>query len=239
MSGHSKWSQIKRAKGVTDAKRGALFTKLGNTITIAARELGGDPTTNFKLRVAIDQAKTVNMPKDNIERAIKRGTGELEGGSIEEITYEAFGPKGIALIIEVLTDNKNRAVSNLKHILNKYDGSLGTSGSVVWRFEKRGVIRMSDIKKDQTLELKIIDAGAQDIKEEDGALIIYTKPEDLQKVKENLERQEIAAEYTEIEWIPKEPIKINDSNLRTKLEKLYQELDGSEDVNNYYTNAET
>lgn len=237
MSGHSRWTQIKRGKGIADAKRSALFTKLGNTITVAARELGGEPAANFKLRMAIEQAKAVNMPKDNIERAIKRGTGELAGAQIEEITYEVFGPKGTAFIIEILTDNKNRAIANLKHILTKYEGGLGTSGSVVWRFEKRGVIRMTDAKN-QDLELRIIDAGAEDIKRENETLIIYTKSEDLQKVKENLEKQEITIEYAGVEWVAKEPIKIGDTALKEKLEKLYQELDDSEDVNNYYSNTE-
>jgi len=142
MSGHSKWAQIKRQKGATDQKRGNLFTKLAKGITIAARDGGGDPASNFKLRLAVDQAKQSNMPKDNIERAIKRGAGELEGGQIEEAIYEGFGPSGVAIIIETLTDNKNRTVSNVKHILTKYGGGLGSSNSVLWQFERKGVVRI-------------------------------------------------------------------------------------------------
>src|SRR3989344_404513 len=145
MSGHSKWSQIHRQKGAADAKRGAIFTKLGKNISIAARLGGGDPATNFRLRLAVDQAKAANMPKDNIDRAIKRGTGEIAGGTIETIAYEGFGPEGSAFIIECLTDNRNRTAANIKHYLTKYGGSLGTPGSVSWQFEQKGIVRVKTV----------------------------------------------------------------------------------------------
>ena len=243
MSGHSKWSQIKRQKGTADQKRGALFTKLGNVITIAAKEMGGNPESNFKLRLAIDKAKSANMPKDNIERAIKRGTGELAGAQIEEIVYEAFGPQGIALIIETLTDNKNRTASEVKHIITKYGGRLGGPNSVIWMFERKGVVRTmnSELKtlnlEVEAVELKAIDLGATDVKEDEDSLIIYTKPEDLQKVKEALE-EEIKIEYAELEHIAKDQIKIENESTKLTLEKIFNDLDENEDVNNYYTNAE-
>lgn len=236
MSGHSKWAQIKHQKGTTDAKKGALFTKLANSITIAVKQMGDDPTTNFKLRMAIDQARIANMPKINIERAIKRGTGELDGAKIEEIIYEGFGPQGTALIIETLTDNKNRAVNNIKHILNKYNGNISTNGSVIWTFERRGVIRIANPKDEET-ELKIIDSGAEDILKEEGELVVYSKPDELQKIKEGLETRNIKPEYSAIEWVAKEKQDIKDPELKEKLKNLFEELDNCEDVNNYYTNA--
>ena len=235
MSGHSKWAQIHRKKGVVDAKRGALFTKLGNAITVAVRQGGGDPETNFKLRLAIDQARAANMPKTNIERAIKRGTGELEGGKIEEITYEGFGPNGTAFIIECLTNNRNRTSSAIKHILTKYGGSLGGPNSVSWMFEPKGIIRTKNINDE--LELKLIDAGAQDIVHEEDNVAIYTAPNDLEKVKKFLEQKEIEVIYAEVEQIAKDK-KVVSKEQKEKIERLFAELDDNEDVNNYYTNAE-
>lgn len=239
MSGHSKWAQIKRQKGATDQKRGTLFTKLGNAITIAARQGGGDPAINFKLRLAIDNAKKANMPKENIEKAVKRGTGELEGVKLEEVSYEAFGPGGVVLVIQSLTDNKNRTLSFIKHILSKYDGRLSGPGSVGWMFEKKGVIRImnSDLPtKKEELELKSIDAGAEDFKEGEEEITIYTKPEDLEKVKENLEKENISPSYAEVELKAKNEVKIEDEKIKEKLEKLFEELDNCEEVNDYYTN---
>jgi len=236
MSGHSKWSTIKRQKGAADAKRGALFTKLGNAITIAAKEGGGDIDSNFSLRLAIDKAKSANMPKDNIERAIKRGTGELDDGKkIEDITYEGFGPDGIAFMIEALTDNRNRTSSSMKHILTKYGGSLGGPNSVAWMFNQIGIIRINKINED--LELELIDAGATDIKKDEDGVAVFTKPNDLKKVKSFLEQKQINVEYAEIEQIPKDSVNISDE-IKEKLEKIFAELDEDGDVNNYYTNAE-
>ena len=234
MSGHSKWAQIHRQKGAADTKRGALFTKLGNAITIAAKLGGGDPEANFKLRLAMDQARAANMPKDNIERAIKRGTGESEGGKIEEITYEGFGPAGTAFIIEVLTDNRNRTSSALKHILSKYGGALGGPNSVSWVFEQKGIIRIKKI--DEGLELELIDAGVQDIIREEDNVAIYTTPNNLKKIKDFLEQKGIKIEYAEVEQIAKDKKKVSAEEAE-KIQKLFDELDEDEDVNNYYTNA--
>lgn len=239
MSGHSKWSTIKRAKAVTDAKRGAIFTKLGNLITIAARDKGDNLEVNFGLRMAIEKAKQANMPKDNIERAIKRGTGELGGGQIEELTYEGFGPANSQFIIKCLTDNKNRSAANVRHIFTKYGGSLG---AVVWNFEKKGVIRiMNDELKIKNinfddLELELIDSGVQDIKREEEGIIIYTKIEDLIKVKKFLDDKKIETESADIEYITKDEIKLNNED-NEKVEKFIEELEDYEDVSDYYNNV--
>ena len=235
MSGHSKWSTIKHKKGAADAKRGALFTKLGNAISLAVRLGGPDPTTNFKLRLAIDQAKTANLPKENAERAIKRGAGELAGQKIKAVTYEGFGPEGVAFVIECLTDNRNRTSSALKHLLTKYSGNLGGPNSVSWLFESRGVIRIKKI--DEELELALIDAGAKDIIKEADNVVIYTAPNDLKMTKEFLEQKGIKVEYAEVEQMAKEK-KMIKNEAKNQLEKLFLELDDNEDVNNYYTNAE-
>jgi len=187
MSGHSKWSTIKRQKGAADAKRGALFTRLGNQITVAAREGGGDPEMNFKLKLAIDMAKAGNLPKENMERAIKRGTGELAGEKIEEIIYEGFGPDGVAIMLQALTDNRNRTSSAVKHLFSKFGGNLGGPKAVSWMFIKRGVLRTPQV--DQALELALIDAGVEDILRDDEGVTILTQPNDLQKTKTDLENQ--------------------------------------------------
>jgi len=233
MSGHSKWSTIKRAKAVTDAKRGAIFTKLVNLITVVAREKGGDIATNFALRMAVEKAKTANMPKDNIERAIKRGTGELAGEQIEELYYEGFGPAKSQFIVKSLTDNKNRSVASIRHLFTKYGGSLG---SVMWNFEKQGVIRIADCQSPiADLELDLIDAGADDIKKEDEGVIIYTNIKDLVKVKKFLEEKNINTESAEIEYIAKEEQEVSDEN-KEKIEKFIEELEDCEDVADYYMN---
>lgn len=241
MSGHSKWAQIKRQKGVADQKRGILFTKLANAITIAAREKGSDPQTNFKLRLTIDQAKEANMPKENIERAIKRGTGELAGAQVEEITYEAFGPGGVALVIQALTENKNRAVSSLRHILTKNSGALTGPSSTLWKFEKKGALRIENyqnkIKDLDKLQLKLIDRGAEEILQESSDLIVYTQPNDLQKIKEALEAENIFADYAEIEYLAKQKTKV-DNLTKEKLENLFADLDNDQDINNYYHDAD-
>ncbi len=241
MSGHSKWAQIKRQKGAADTKKGALFTKIGNTITVAAREHGADPNTNFKLRLAIDRAKAVNMPKDNIEKAIKRGTGELAGSNtIEEIIYEAFGPAGSALLIEVLTDNKNRALGEIKTILKKYDASLAGASSVLWMFERKGVIALplpSPAEREK-VELQIIESGANDFKEETDQFLIYTDPEKLSAVQKKLNQVGLAIASSELEWVAKNSVTITDVEQGQKLEKLLAELSDCPDVNNTYINAD-
>ncbi len=242
MSGHSKWATTKRQKEVADQKRGAVFTKMAKNITVAARDGGGDPGANFKLRIAIDQAKSVSMPKDNIERAIKRGTGELKGNVIEEVIYEAFGPDNSFFIIEVLTDNKNRSVAEIRHILSKFGGSLGGQNSVMWQFERKGVIRIENwkekIKEREEFDLNLIDWGADDIREEDDDLIIYTTLNNFQKVKEKMEKNKIDSDYAELEYIPKETKKIEDEKVKEKLQKLFEALDDNDDVNNFYTNVD-
>lgn len=241
MSGHSKWATIKNQKASTDSKRGAIFTKLARNITIATREKGGDPEMNANLRTAIDKAKQFNMPKDNIERAIKRGTGELEGANIEEITYEAYGPDGVALIIKCLTDNRNRTVSNVRHILSKHNGSLGETNSVLWMFDEKGVVRFyenqlveKNINLDE-LELIIIDAGADDIKKEGGEFVIYTKSQDMQNVKNIAEDRGIVIDTAQLEWIAKNEINIKDESSE-KIERLLRALDDDEDVQEVYSN---
>ena len=235
MSGHSKWAQIHRQKGVADTKRGALFTRMGNAVTIAAKAGGGNPETNFRLRLAIDQAKAVNTPKDNIERAIKRGTGELAGGRIDLVTYEGVGPAGVALMVECLTDNRNRTSSAMKHLLTKHGGSLGGASSVGWLFEQKGVIRVKTISDE--LELELIDAGAHDIRQNAGGVAVYTAITDLQKIKERLEQRGVAVEYAELEQVAKDKKKLSDDE-QAQLEKLFADLDENEDVSNYYSNAD-
>ena len=233
MSGHSKWATIKRGKAVQDAKRGAIFTKLANLITVAAREKGGDPAINFSLRMAMDKAKTANMPKDNIEKAIKRGTGELVGEQIEELLYEGHGPANSQFVIKVLTDNKNRSASNIRHLFSKYGGSLG---AVMWNFNRRGVIRIAGGKLPLAdLELELIDAGADDIIKDKEGITIYTKSGDLQAVKKFLDEKNIMTDSAEIEYVAKEELKLADDK-REKIEKFIEELEDNEDVADYYTN---
>jgi YebC/PmpR family DNA-binding regulatory protein len=239
MSGHSKWATTKRQKAVVDAKRSSAFTKIANVITIAARK-GGDPEMNFSLRMAIDRAREVNMPKDNIERAIKRGTGELGGAALEELVYEGFGPVKAGFIIEVLTDNKNRTAADIKHLFLKSGGALGASGSVSWNFEHKGVVRIA--KKNlagfnwDELELELIDNGADDIKQEEEGVIIFTKIENLNKVKSLLDKKKVASESAAIEYVPKEEKTASEED-KIKIEKFIEELEENEDVSNYYTDV--
>jgi YebC/PmpR family DNA-binding regulatory protein len=238
MSGHSKWATTKRAKAVVDAKRAAIFTKLSNLITIAVKEKGGDPAANFTLRMAIDKAKLANMPKDNIERAIKRGLGGNEGQQIEELIYEGFGPAKSQFVIKCLTDNRNRAASNIRHVFSKHGGALG---AVSWNFSQKGVIRIAKEEleksgiKPENLELDLIDAGAQDILLSEEGITIFTKIEDLQSVNKFLENKNLKSETAEIEFIAKEEQKIKEGE-KEKMEKFIEELEDSEDVNEYYHN---
>ncbi len=238
MSGHSKWATIKRAKAAKDAKRSAVFTKLANLITVATRERGGDPDTNFILRMAIEKAKAANMPKDNIERAIKRGTGELGENQIVELIYEGFGPATSQFIIKCLTDNKNRSAANIRHLFTKYGGSLG---SVMWNFEQKGVIRVlasepKNVVADE-FELELIDAGAQDILREKEGWTIYTKIEDLQAIKRFLEKNNVKTESAEIEYIAREKLEVKSED-KEKIDKFIEELEENEDVADYYANVD-
>jgi YebC/PmpR family DNA-binding regulatory protein len=205
---------------------------LANIISIAARS-GSDPSTNFKLRIAIDKAKAYSLPKENIERSIKRGTGELAGNQIEEITYEGFGPEGIAFIIEVITDNRNRAAADVKHLLTKYGGSLSGPGGVAWMFDRQGVITLDKQSLTEEEELALIDAGVSDIEAEDG-VTLYTPLETFEKIKTKIESLKIPIIEAAIEYVPKN--KVEPKNEETLL-KLYEELEASDDINNFYSNA--
>ncbi|RKY94845.1 MAG: YebC/PmpR family DNA-binding transcriptional regulator, partial [Ignavibacteriae bacterium] len=201
MSGHSKWSTIKRKKGAADAKRGKMFTKLIKEITIAAREGGGDPGANPRLRLAVDNAKAANMPADNIERAIKKATGELEGVIFYELTYEGYGPSGVAVMVEVATDNKNRTVAAVRHLFSKYNGSLAENGSVAWMFERKGVITLptQDKTEDDIMDI-VLEAGAEDLQTEDVFFEIQTDLESFDAVRKALLSKELQVENASLHW---------------------------------------
>jgi YebC/PmpR family DNA-binding regulatory protein len=238
MSGHSKWATNFRQKSAQDAKRGAAFTKLANLITVAARESGGDPESNFKLRLAVDKARGANMPKDNIERAIKKGTGAgKDGAAFEEITYEIIGPHGTGFIAEAVTDNKNRTVADLKSILNKHNAQLGSSNSVAWNFNRVGLIILENNKLDDDSELSIIDAGAEDIIKDDDVWQVTTLPEKLMALNNDLKRAGFIIKEASLSYLPKEEVTITDSEAQEKIEKLYNLIDDMGDVSNVYTNA--
>jgi YebC/PmpR family DNA-binding regulatory protein len=235
MSGHSKWATIKRKKGATDAKRGATFTKLSNLITIAAKEKGGDIDTNFMLRMAVDKAKQVNMPKDNIEKAIKRGTGELAGDTIMELIYEAIGPANTQYVIKVLSDNKNRSASNIRHLLSKCNAALG---SVMWNFSQKGVIRIPishATALNEDVELELIELGAEDLQKEEEGITIISSVESLQELKKHLDSRQIEIESADIEFIAKDTLSLGDEE-QEKADKLEEALEDCEDVADYYSN---
>lgn len=238
MSKHSKWAKVKQYKGAIDAKRGQIFTKLARNITVAAREGGADANFNFKLRMAIEKAKSANMPKDNIDRAIAKGVGGGEGAALRELVYEAFGPAGSAFVITALSDNSNRTAGEVKNILSKNGGTLAGQGAVMWQFGKLGIIRTSkDLGlKIKDKELELIDAGAEDIKYEEDGVIIFTKPENLQKVKEVLDKENITAESADIEYVAKEPKEATDAEWE-KIESLIDAIDENDDVDEIYTNV--
>ena len=238
MSGHSKWSQIKRQKGVADSKRGQLFTKLGREITIAARDGGGDPNANFRLRLAIQHARESNMPMDNIERAIKRGTGGGEGAALEDIIYEGYGVGGAAILVEAMTDNRNRAAAEIRSVFTRHGGSLGESGCVSWLFDSRGVITLEPGKQDpDELALMAIDAGAEDVKVEDGTVEVYTEPVDLDAVRQALETGKAAIANAEVSMIPKTTLEL-DTKATVTVMKLMERLEELEDVQRVYSNIE-
>lgn len=240
MSGHSKWAQIKRQKGVADVKKGKIFSQLSKIITIAAKN-GGDPDFNPSLKIAIEKAKKENMPADNIERAIKKGTGKLEGSAMEEVLYEAYGPGGIALTIEAATDNSNRTVSEIKHILSRNNGRIGEAGSVKWMFNYLGYLEIDKRRLEigeSDLESAIIDSGAEDFNFQDNVIIVYTKPTNLFKTKDNLEKRGIKISETGFEWKAKNKIKIEDEKTNRQIEKLFEELGEQEDVSEVHSNLE-
>lgn len=234
MSGHSKWSTIKRKKEKEDAKRGKIFTKLIKEITVAARQGGGDPEVNPRLRTAIQNAKGSNMPQANIDRAIKKGTGELPGTVYEEVIYEGYGPQGVALLIESLTDNKNRTVSDIRHILSKHNGHLGETGSVAWMFDQKGVISVEGANEDELLAL-VLEAGAEDMRSEDGGYEIITSLESFEPVKKKLEGGGIEYQSAQITRIPQSTIKLEGKAAEQTL-KLMEILEDHDDVQNIYSN---
>lgn len=233
MSGHSKWATTKRAKAAKDAKRSNLFTKLSKNIAVAAKG-GSDPDSNFKLRMAIDKAKAMSMPKDNIDKAIKKGSGEGEGDAIESLLYEGYGPGGVAIIIEVLTDNKNRTVSNIKHIFSKHGGNIGSDGSVQWMFEIKGQITINKESLNDEEELKVIEAGADDIDLDDEKVRVITAIDALEVVRKNLEAAGFEVEDSEMIYRAKDKV---EPEKEEQLLKLLDALDDDDDVNNIYTNA--
>jgi len=238
MSGHSKWAKTHRQKSVQDAKKGAIFTKIANLITIAARESGGDQETNFKLRLAVDKARNANMPKDNIERAISKGVGaNKDGASFEEVVYEIIGPGGTGFIAEAITDNKNRTIADLKSVLNKNGGQLGSANSVAWNFKRKGIILLENKNLNDDSELAIIDAGADDIIKESDYWQIVTSPENLMAVAGRLKNNGFDLKESSLSYLPKEEIKISNPLDQEKIEKFYNAIDDLDDISNVYTNA--
>jgi YebC/PmpR family DNA-binding regulatory protein len=238
MSGHSKWAQIKRQKGANDAKRGQMFTKVGREITIAARSGGGDPDSNYRLRLALIKAKQINMPQENIKRAIERGTGGGEGATLEEATYEGYGPGGVAFMMDVATDSRNRAAAEIRNVFSKNGGNLGSAGSVAWMFELRGVITVEGTASQlEDLALAAIDAGAIDFKVDDNVLEIFTDMADLHKVREMMEGQSANVTSAERSMIPNSTIPL-DADAGVKVLRLADLLEELDDVQKVYFNAE-
>ena len=237
MSGHSKWANIKRRKGAVDAKRGQIFTKLIKEITVAARLGGGDPIGNPRLRAAIAAAKEVNMPKDNIDRAIKKGTGELEGVVYEEITYEGYGPGGVAVLVECMTDNRVRTVADVRHAFGKSGGNMGESGCVAWMFDKKGslTIDKSTIDEDSLMEMAL-EAGAEDMAVEENEYQVFTAPEDFSEVRESLAEKGVHFLESGINMIPQNTIEITDEKTAQQILTLLERLEEHDDVQNVYAN---
>ncbi|MDK2805721.1 MAG: hypothetical protein PWQ94_885 [Thermoanaerobacterium sp.] len=238
MSGHSKWANIKHKKEKMDAQKGKIFTKLTKDIIMAAKE-GGDPETNSKLRDAIEKAKANNLPNDNIQRAIKKGTGELSGGNLEEVVYEGYGPGGSAIIVEALTDNKNRTAGDVRHIFDRSGGSLGSSGCVAWMFDKKGLItieKSENIDEDE-LAMLVIDAGADDFSSDGDEYEILTEPSNFQEVKDAIKNAGYEISSAEITMIPQNTVKLSDSDYE-KFEKFIEKLEENDDVQEIYHNVD-
>jgi YebC/PmpR family DNA-binding regulatory protein len=238
MSGHSKWSTIKRKKGAEDAKRGKLFTRLAREITVAARNGGGDPDTNATLRLAIDKARSNNMPKDNIERAIKRGTGELEGGELEEVIYEGYGPHGVALLVKCLTDNRNRTIADVRRVFNRSGGSLAEAGAVTWMFDTKGYITVAlDNMDPDDIFMLAVDAGAEDVEVSEDFVEIYTAPSDLHWVAEGLEGRGLSIEDTELAQVPKTLMTLGQKET-LQVMNMIEDLEDLDDVQQVYSNLD-
>ena len=238
MSGHSKWSSIKHKKGAVDAKRGQLFSKLARAIIVATREGGPDPDGNLALQNAIEKAREASMPKDNIERAIARGSGAgVDSEAYEHVTYEGYGPAGVAVLVEALTDNRNRTASDVRHIFSKSDGNLGTSGAVAWLFERKGVILVdADAVDEDELTLTAADAGAEDVAIDGSTLQVTTAPEELATVRTALDVAGIGYESAELTMVPKTTVRIEDESAAKKLVRLMDALEDNDDVQGVYAN---
>lgn len=238
MSGHSKWAQIKRQKGVADARRGQLFTKLAREIIVAVREGGPNPEANFRLRLAVQKARDSNMPLDNIERAIKRGSGHAEGAALDEMVLEGYGPNGVAILVQALSDNRNRTLQDVRNIFTRHGGNLGESGSVAWLFDSRGVITVETNAQDaEKLALAAIDTGADDVKIEDKYLEVYTKPAELEKVREALEQKQITIASAELSRVPKSMVELEEKAALQTL-KLLDRLEELDEVQSVACNAD-
>ena len=237
MSGHSKWSSIKHKKGAADAKRGKLFSKLSRAIIVAAREGGPDPDGNAMLATAIQKARDNSMPKDNIERAIARGAGTAsDGDAYEHVTYEGYGPSGVALFVEALTDNRNRTASDVRHIFTKNDGSLGESGSVAWLFERKGLVLVADSVDEEELTFAAADGGAEDVVREGSSFEVISSPDDLQTVRAALEGAGISYESADLTMLPKTTVPVEDESAAKKLLRLMDALEENDDVQDVYAN---
>ncbi len=236
MSGHSHFKTVAATKNANDAKRGKIFSKMARVITIAVKEKGPDVSSNIQLKAAMEKAREFNMPKENIERAIKKGTGELAGEALEEVSFEGFGPGGFAIIMDGITDNKNRTLGEVKGILSQYQGKMAGEGAVRWMFERKGfiVVPCEEKNKDE-LELLAIEAGADDVKCRNGMLEIYTKPEDWEKVKRALEEKGLKVESSSLEWTAKEEISISDKE-KEAAQKLFEALDENDAIQDIYSN---
>lgn len=239
MAGHSKWANIKHRKSKQDAQKGKMFTKLAREIIVAAKQGGGDPNGNFRLRIAIEKAKSANMPNENINRAIQKGVGGGEGDNYEEVVYEGYGPAGVAITLNIMTDNRNRTAGDIRHLFSKYGGNMGETGCVSWMFNKKGYLTINkenlDINEDDLL-LVGLEAGAEDIKVEDDIIEIITNPDDFEEVKTNLEQQGIQFAEAEISMIPQNTVEINDLEQAKKLMKLMDAFEEHDDVQNVYAN---
>jgi len=237
MSGHSKWATTKHKKAATDAKRGKIFTKITKEITVAAKLGGGDPDGNPRLRTAVAKAKGVSMPAENIKRAIQKGTGELPGVSYEEITYEGYGPNGVAIIVEVLTDNRNRTVSEIRNIFSKSGGNMGEAGCVSWMFHKKGYIVVARAKADEEKLMSLaLDAGAEDLQTEDDNFVITTPPNDFEKVKKALEDAGIPLDLAEVTMVPQTYVTIEGEKVAGQMLRLMEAIEDNDDVQNVYAN---
>ncbi|MCY3866582.1 MAG: YebC/PmpR family DNA-binding transcriptional regulator [Chloroflexi bacterium] len=235
MSGHSKWSTIKRKKGAEDAKRAKIFTRLGRDIMVAAREGGSDENANPRLKLAIAKARAANMPKDNIERAIKKGTGEIAGGEVVEMLYEGYGPEGVAYIVEILTDNKNRALAEVKHAFSKHEGSLATNGAVMWQFDQKGYITLKSLADFDTVFMDAADAGAEDVVDEDGIIAVYTARDDFAIVEQALTEAGYELEDRELRWFPQNEVQVPMGKALQNL-RLMEQLEEADDVQTVSSN---